>query len=74
MSPRTLGIRLQTPTLIGCLLLKSALTFVQLRDGIICRFFGTCQAPRDFLLSLSPSSARAELNAAHDYSRARQSV
>ena len=43
------GTRLQTPTLIGCILLKNfalcaRLTFVQRRDGIMRCFANPCQA------------------------------
>ena len=43
------GTRLQTPTLIGCILLKNfaheaPLTFVQRRDGIMRCFANPCQA------------------------------
>ena len=72
------GTPLQTPTLIGCILLKNValrawLTFVQRRDGIMRCFANPCQA-----LGFPSSSEPAALGGltavcaahceAHDYS------
>ena len=72
------GTRLQTPTLIGCILLKNfapkaPLTFVQRRDGIMRCFANPCQA-LGLLFSLAPQHLAALAAAiavnfeAYDYS------
>ena len=67
------GTRLQTPTLIGCILLKNfapeaPLTFVQRRDGIMRCFANPCQAldllfffePRHFAVLAAVSAVNCE--------------
>ncbi|MCM5682974.1 hypothetical protein M8A51_25950, partial [Schlegelella sp. S2-27] len=63
MPPDFLGIRLQTPTLIGCYLLKniliriasallfSSLTRYQQRSEIMTNFFKPCQALSSFFFA-----------------------